>query len=72
MPNGADGQQLRTLAQSILTTCAERLGGVPALARHLEVPEGIVADWIAGNSVPPAPILLKAVDPLIAPNRVQQ
>lgn len=44
---------------------AYSLGGVGALAKHLGVGEGLVADWMAGKAVPPADVIVKAVDPLI-------
>ena len=58
-----------TQGRSILLACAELLGGMPQLAKHLDVTEQQVAEWVAGRSSPPPQILVKAVDPVIANNR---
>jgi hypothetical protein len=71
LPNSNDERQIEALGQRILAACADSLGGIDALARHLDVPAGMVKDWIDGKAVPPATMILKAVDPLIDQHRKQ-
>jgi DNA-binding transcriptional regulator YdaS (Cro superfamily) len=52
-----------------LLACAELLGGMGELAKHLGVTEKQLAEWVAGRASPPPEMLLKAVDPIIAGNR---
>jgi hypothetical protein len=61
----SDQVQIQALSQRILIKCAHRLGGVGALARHLEISEGTLAEWLNGTSVPPVELIMKAVTPLI-------
>ena len=61
----ADQKQILALAQRILVKSAHKLGGVAALAKHLGMSEGTVGDFIAGKMVPPAEVMLKAVEPLL-------
>ena len=65
MPNSNDEKQIQALGQRILLACANRLGGVEPLARYLSVSEAEVREWIVGRSIPPAAIVLKAVDPVV-------
>ena len=58
-----------TQGRSILLACAELLGGMQELAKHLDVPEHQLAVWVAGRASPPPEILVKAVEPVIAANR---
>ena len=62
----SDKEQIQALSQRILVKCAHRLGGVGALARHLEVSEGTLAEWLSGRHVPPVEIIMKAVTPLLS------
>lgn len=64
--NSNDKQQVEALSQRILVKCAHRLGGVGALAKHLDVSEGTLAEWLSGRLVPPVEIIMKAVSPLLA------
>jgi hypothetical protein len=61
-----DQDQIQALSQRILIKCAHRLGGVAALAKHLEVPESTLADWLNGSRVPSVDLILRAVSPLIS------
>jgi len=58
-------EQITALSRRILVKCAHRLGGVGALARHLEVAEATLAEWLSGKSVPPIDLVIKAVHPFI-------
>jgi hypothetical protein len=60
-----DQEQIQALSQRILVKCAHRLGGVAALAKHLEVSEGTLAEWLNGRNVPPVDVIMSAVRPLI-------
>lgn len=61
-----DKEQIHALSQRILTKCAHELGGAAALARHLGISEGTLAQWLSGKRVPPVEFILKAVVPLIS------
>lgn len=58
-----------TQSRSTLLVCAELLGGMAALARHLNVSEQHLAEWVAGRSSPPPDIISKALDLVIAATR---
>ena len=60
-----DQEQIQALSQRILIKCAHRFGGAAALARHLEVSQDTLADWLNGLGVPPVDLILRAVTPLI-------
>lgn len=62
MPNSKDEKQIQALAQRILVGCANKLGGMVALAKCLDVSENQVREWVMGATVPPVAIVLKAVD----------
>ena len=49
--------------------CAELLGGMGPLAKHLNVSEQQLAEWVAGRSSPPPEIVSRAVEPVIAATR---
>jgi hypothetical protein len=61
-----DQVQIQALSQRILMKCAHRFGGAAALARHLEVSQDTLADWLNGIGVPPVDLILRAVTPLIS------
>jgi hypothetical protein len=61
----ADQKQIQALAQRIMVKSAHKLGGVAALAKHLGISDGAVGDFLAGKLVPPAEVMLKAVEPLL-------
>jgi hypothetical protein len=65
VPNSRDREQIQSLAQRILAKCAQKLGGVGALAQHLGVGEATVAEWMTGRHVPNTDVMLKAVAPLL-------
>lgn len=65
MPNSRDAEQLRTLAQHILLKAVAYHGTAHALAKNLGVEYQVLTGWIAGQSIPPAEIILKAVAPLV-------
>jgi hypothetical protein len=58
-----------TQGRSILLNCAELLGGIGELARHLNVSEQQVAEWLAGRSAPPPQIMVMAVESIVAKHR---
>ena len=60
-----DRKQIQALAQRMLIQSAHKLGGVGALAKHLGLGEGTVGEFIQGKLVPPAEVILKAIEPLI-------
>jgi hypothetical protein len=60
-----DQKQIQALAQRMLVQSAHKLGGVAALAKHLGLGEGTVGEFIQGKLVPPAEVILKAIEPLI-------
>ena len=70
MSSASDKDQIHALSQRILTKCAHELGGAAALARHLGISEGTLAEWLSGQHVPPVEAIMKAIAPLIhgAPN----
>jgi transcriptional regulator with XRE-family HTH domain len=45
-----------------LRNAVEAAGSVQALAGVLDVPQPLLAQWLAGTSTPPADVLLKAAD----------
>lgn len=57
--------EVQALSPRILGQAAHKLGGFAALARYLDVGDATLADWVAGKSVPPVEIILRAVDVLI-------
>ena len=61
----SDKEQIEALSQRILRMCAQRLGGVAALAKHLGVSEGLLAKWLSGELCPPVAVIQKAVAPLL-------
>jgi hypothetical protein len=61
----SDQEQVHALSQRILIKCAHRLGGAAALANHLQVSEGMLAEWLSGKNVPPVEVIMKAVGPLL-------
>jgi hypothetical protein len=66
-----DDRQIQLLSQRILVQCAEMLGGTVELAKHLQVSHDQLMNWLEGKSIPSAEIILKAVDPLVAPHGKQ-
>lgn len=60
-----EAPEFQALAQRLLIKAAQKLAGVTALADFLQVLEGTLAVWIAGKEVPPATVILKAVELLI-------
>jgi hypothetical protein len=58
-----------TQGRSILLACAELIGGVAELARHLNVPTETVAEWLAGRSSPPPEVLVTAVEEILQGHR---
>jgi hypothetical protein len=63
--NTNDQKTIQALAQRLLTKSAHKLGGVAALAKHLGLSEGTVGEFITGKLVPPAEVIMKAVEPLL-------
>ncbi|HUQ26357.1 MAG TPA: hypothetical protein VM140_11860 [Burkholderiales bacterium] len=57
--------EIQALSPRILGKAAHKLGGFAALAKYLGVGDATLGEWITGQSVPPAEIILKAVDVLI-------
>jgi hypothetical protein len=64
VPQG-DQKQIELLSQRILQLCAEKFGSTAALATFLGVPEHDLADWMEGKNLPPASVILTAVDTLV-------
>ena len=58
--------QTETPGRTILLRCAELLGGMGPLAKHLNVSEAQLAAWLAGESLPPPDVILKALDTVVA------
>lgn len=58
-----------TQGRSILLACAELVGGIAALAKHLNIPEEQLAAWVAGRAIPPPDIVVKAGDAVISLSR---
>jgi hypothetical protein len=65
MPNSQDEQQIQALGQRILLACANKLGGVEPLARYLQASEEQVREWLVGRTVPPAALVMRAIDPVL-------
>jgi len=61
----SDREQIHALSQRILTTCAHKLGGTAALAKHLAVSELTLTAWLTGKQVPPVEVIMQAISPLI-------
>jgi hypothetical protein len=49
----------------MLEQAADRLGGMPALAGYLEVPEARLRIWMRGAVAPPDDVFLRLVDLLL-------
>jgi DNA-binding transcriptional regulator YiaG len=56
-------QEIQALAQRILVKAGFKIGG-GKLAQYLGVPDATLAEWLAGKSVPPGHIILRAVEVL--------
>lgn len=65
MSESADDLQRRKIAQSILTICATKFGGIGSLSLHLGVRENDLLEWISGQSTPPIEVVRKALDPFL-------
>ena len=64
-----DEIQRRKIAQSILTICAAKFGGVEPLSIHLGVREYDLLRWIGGGSTPPVEVVQKALEPFLGPTK---
>ena len=58
-----------TQGRSILLACAELVGGMAVLAKHLDVSEQQLAAWVAGRESPPPDVVVRAGDAVIALSR---
>ena len=63
--NSQDEVQRQRLVRSILARCAEKHGGVEALAEYLGVKRDQLIDWVGGSVSPPVEIVQKAVQPFL-------
>ncbi len=54
-----------TVYARTLHRACEILGGVPQLARHLEVREADLERWLEGDDDPPLEVFLAAVDAVL-------
>jgi DNA-binding transcriptional regulator YdaS (Cro superfamily) len=55
----------RALAQRILGKAAARVGSADRLASYLSVTPAKLEAWLEGDEVPPAEMILRAVDLLV-------
>lgn len=55
-----DDKQIQVLAQRILSQAGWKLGGA-SLAEYLGVSDATLAEWLKGESVPPADVVQRAV-----------
>ena len=65
VPTSQDERQISGLAQYVLAKAALKLGGAAALARHLKVSDSELTAWMDGTQLPPADLVLRAVNPLL-------
>jgi hypothetical protein len=58
---------MEALAQRVLNAAAREIGTAGALARYLEVELVVLEGWIAGREVPPAELVLRAIEIVVYP-----